>query len=552
MSKIIGDTACPGCRAQGKDKTGDHLMLFEDGGGYCNRCDKYYDVNILTGETKIKEEQAVEKVSKPSGGEIRALEDRGITQEIAEVYGVYSTSEKHWYPRTVDGEIVGFKVRNIADKEFFMEGSGKTNEFFGHHLLGPGGRKVFITEGECDAMALAQALTEGMDDKAKQSFGFPPVVSVPNGVSSASSIFAAHHDKLSAFNEIILVPDADPMGKELVDAAIEAFGRDKLKVVTLPYKDPNDMVLKGMSTMLRICDLSRGKPPTPEEVVFLDDISLEDLKKPIPTGLDIIQYPDLCRKLHGFRYGSGAGELTVVVSGSGMGKSTLTKEFIYSLRVQHDLTVGEIRLEEGTIKTAQSLVAIHNNVPVAALRENPNIIPDEAWEESLRVIRGNHQVAMLDHFGSLASEKLIDHLKYLAYTVGCDFIGLDHISMVISGQKSSNERKDIDLLMTELAAFVESSGVSVIAVVHLRRPPNDLSWNDGAEVALSMLRGSAALEQLSHNVLAIEGNQREGDGNKRKLHVLKNREWGSIGFGETLNYYPTTGRLLGINSEVKQ
>ncbi len=29
---IVGDTACPNCVEQGGDKTGNHLMLFEDGG----------------------------------------------------------------------------------------------------------------------------------------------------------------------------------------------------------------------------------------------------------------------------------------------------------------------------------------------------------------------------------------------------------------------------------------------------------------------------------------------------------------------------------------
>lgn len=552
-TNIIGDAPCPKCRSEGRDRTGNHLILFKDGGGYCNRCDVTYTYEEIRGHMN----RAVpvlktppERLSAAPGGAISALLDRGITQEIAEVYGVYSDAERHYYPITLDGDTVGWKVREVATKQFHIEGTGKTNEFFGQHLLRAGGSKLFITEGECDAMALAQALLEGMTPDKVETFGFPPVVSLPHGVSSAATVLTAQHVLLDSFREIVLVPDQDEQGKGMVDAAISVLGRDKLKVVSLPLKDPNEMLQKGMNGLLRMCVISRAKMPTPEEVVYLDDIPLEDLTRPLKPGLAVPQYPGLCYKLHGFRHGRGAGELTVLVAGSGMGKTTLSKEIMYSLRMEHDLTIGEIRLEEGTLKTAQSLIAIHNNISVASLRENPKQLSEDQWRQSYEAIRGDHKVAMLDHFGSLASEKLLDHMRYLANVAQCDFISLDHISMVISGQQNANERKDIDILMTELAAFVETSGVSVIAVVHLRRPGGDTSWNNGAEVSLSMLRGSAALEQLSHNVIAVEGDQRAGDGNRRTITVLKNREWGSIGEAETCIYYPDTGRLLGINSEI--
>ena len=38
MSRIIGDEPCPKCREKGRDKSGNHLIVFEDGGKHCNRC----------------------------------------------------------------------------------------------------------------------------------------------------------------------------------------------------------------------------------------------------------------------------------------------------------------------------------------------------------------------------------------------------------------------------------------------------------------------------------------------------------------------------------
>lgn len=547
MAEIIGDTACPSCRAKGRDSTGNHLILFADGNGYCNRCDIHYskeeleDVEVTVNAAKAGEPEPYVGIPGEPG------ELRGVRADIAEVYNVVMDGDHQYYPICRDGVTIGYKVRYLdpdehGGKKFGPSlGSGKGTDLFGQHLLS-GGNKVFITEGELDAMSVAQVLWDSQDEEGRKKFGFPPCVSVPAGAGGARNAFSLHQKLLDNYKKIVIVPDADGEGKKVTEAAVEVFGREKVEVVELPLKDPNEMLRRGQGGMLRTRVLN-STMPTPEDVVFADDISLDDLMKPIVPGVYVPQYPNVSRKLHGFRYGEGAGELTVVVSGSGMGKTTFTKEVVYSLRCDHDLTVGEIRLEESSVRTVQSLIAIDNNVPVARLRETPDILSRSQWEASRAKVLGHHKVAMLDHFGSLASEKLVDHLKYLTYTVGCQFISLDHISMVVSGQKTSDERKDIDILMTHLAAFVETSGVSVVAVVHLRRPSGDVGYNEGAEINLNALRGSAGLEQLSHNVIALEGNQREGDGNKRTARVLKNREWGDIGFAEDLIYYPQTGRL---------
>jgi twinkle protein len=101
--------------------------------------------------------------------------------------------------------------------------------------------------------------------------------------------------------------------------------------------------------------------------------------------------------------------------------------------------------------------------------------------------------------------------------------------------------------MTNLATFVEESGMSVVAVVHLKRPPNGLSFNQGRQISLNDLRGSAAIEQLSHNVIAIEGDQQGADPNKRYLRLLKCREWGDLGLCQALDYVPETGRYIACD-----
>ena len=41
----------------------------------------------------------------------------------------------------------------------------------------------------------------------------------------------------------------------------------------------------------------------------------------------------------------------------------------------------------------------------------------------------------------------------MVFLYGCRWIILDHLSMVVSGLESDNERKDLDIIMTDLAYF---------------------------------------------------------------------------------------------------
>jgi twinkle protein len=240
------------------------------------------------------------------------------------------------------------------------------------------------------------------------------------------------------------------------------------------------------------------------------------------------------------------GEITTLTAGSGVGKSTMAREIGYHLRSTHHLTIGNIFLEEPLNKTIQGYIAIDNNVPLAALRKNPSLLTDEQWQDSYNRLIADKWFG-LEHFGSLPTEDLMDKMRHLAYGEGCDFIILDHLSMVFSGQANDNERLAIDHAMTELAAFCNESGVGVVVVVHLSRNKSKASFNEGGSISLNDLRGSAALEQLSWNVVGLERDQQSLDKkNVSTIRVLKQRETGWTGIADTCEYNFDTGRLLPI------
>ena len=125
-----------------------------------------------------------------------------------------------------------------------------------------------------------------------------------------------------------------------------------------------------------------------------------------------------------------------------------------------------------------------------------------------------------------------------------DFIILDHVSIVVSGNNDGDERKAIDALMTNLRSLAEETQAGIIVVSHLRRPQGDKGHEDGANVSLAQLRGSGAIAQLSDGVVGVERNMRDDENsNQVKLVVLKNRFVGDVGTADTLYYDTKTGRM---------
>jgi twinkle protein len=151
-----------------------------------------------------------------------------------------------------------------------------------------------------------------------------------------------------------------------------------------------------------------------------------------------------------------------------------------------------------------------------------------------------------DSWGSCDVSTLMTKLRFLAVGCECDWIVLDHVSMVVSGL-DVEERKTLDILMTALRQFVEQTGVGVVAVSHLKRNSGKDSFNEGGKVSLTDLRGSSGLEQLSDVVIASERNQQEEDASKADItqfRILKNRPFGVVGLAGKARYNRQTGRLL--------
>lgn len=532
--------ACPSCKAKGDDSQGNHLRPYEDrpGYGWCFKENKTIQYEgggeIETQQYRGRSELDLAAIASLP---IRALTHKPIPREIAERFGVRvavsemdgQTIESVFYPyHDTDGNICGYKKRRLP-KDFSV--IGKPKGLFGQKACKENAKMLVIVEGEDDALAAATMFAE-------QGKNYN-VVSIPNGANEEGIIDATVRRELEwivKHEAVMLVYDQDMPGQKTARAMAEWLAsQTKVGIVALPLKDAGEMLKAGRGKEFYTA-IFNSKQFRPEEIIEGSTVDLAELRKPKQPGVEL-PYPKLQKMTWGLR----KGEITLTTAGTGIGKSTFVREVAYDLACQ-GYVVANIALETVMEDSARYYIAMDNNIPAYKLMFNPNIISEAAYKASYDKLFKTNQMHFFKHWGSLASEKLIQQCNYFVKVLGVDFIILDHISMVVAGNTNSDERKDIDALFEGLTRLVTETGVGVLAVMHLKRVQGK-SFAKGGEVELTDLRGSAGAEQMSMNIWALERDQQGDNKDITRIRCLKNRLLGFTGVCDTLIYKHDTGRL---------
>lgn len=499
----------------------DALAEYSDGHTYCYSCHA-----IHSGEHR-KDKGALYDIADMA---IIPLKRRGITEKTCKMYSYYvhgTSSQPAQVACYFDdkGVCVGQKVR-YPDKRFTTLGK-ISNRFFGQQLWpGGGGKKLVITEGEIDCLTVSQLNGNKY-----------PVVSIPNGVSSAKKVFKENMDWLNSFEQVIVMFDMDEPGRKAVKDVEGLLQPNKLYVATLPLKDPNECLLAGRGQEV-IQAIWNAKRYTPDGIVNGADL-WEEVSQQEDTENGFMFPWDI--PLNKMTCGLRKGELTVLTAGTGVGKTTFVRQIAYDLGVSKGLKVGLLMLEENVKRTARGLMSIAASKRLYMNRQG---VSDEEYKQAFDKTLGTGRFILYEHFGSLAGDNLLSKIRYMAVGERCDFIILDHISIAVSGLEGDNERKLLDILMTQLRSLVEETGVGLIVISHLKRI-DGMSHEEGAATSLSQLRGSGAIAQLSDTVIGLERNQ-QADGEQRnrvRIRVLKNRWTGETGIAGYLFYNKTTDHL---------
>ena len=499
----------------------DNVAVYSDGHGYCFGCGEHYPV--YSGE---------EKVTVLHGGlisgDFKELKARRLFTETVKKfnYRLGRNSNKpvqiaNYYD--LNNNVIAQKLR-YQDKSFQWLGDSKKTVLFGQNLWAGGGKILTICEGEVDAMSMSQLLNNKW-----------AVVSIKSGSQGAKKDIQNSFEWVDSFDSVVFCFDQDQQGKAAAVECAKLFSPNKAKIMTFECKDANEMLIEGKGKNL-IQSFWQAKTFTPDGIVcgsdIYDIVVKEDKRKSIP-------YP--FTSLNATTRGMRKNELVTVTAGSGIGKSLFARHVAHNLLKQGE-RVGYVALEENLQRTALGIMGVELQYPLHLDRKG---ISEKNFRKAFDSTVGNGNFYLYNHFGSTQSENLISKVRYLARGCECDWIFLDHLSIIVSGIGDGDERRIIDNTMTALKCLTEETGVGMMLISHLRRPSGDEGFENGKMTNLNSLRGSHAIAQLSDIVIGLERNQQDNlNKHLTTMRVLKNRYSGECGEAGNLFYHNEKGVLI--------
>jgi twinkle protein len=242
--------------------------------------------------------------------------------------------------------------------------------------------------------------------------------------------------------------------------------------------------------------------------------------------------------LNHLTYGIRLSEMVVVTAETKIGKTSILKEIEYKLLMDPEIRennygVGFIHLEEPNYDTAIGLMSVHKSKPYH-LPDTPKT--EEELRDAYDAVINTDRVVIWDHFGSNSVDAVVNKVRHMA-ALGCKYIVLDHLSIVVSDQ-SGDERKQLDEIATKLKTLCMELNIALICVIHQNRA--------------GQIRGTAGVEQLANIVIKLYRDKLDPDPWRRnitKVVVENNRFCGRTGPACYLWYNEMTGRLPELTDE---
>ena len=338
--------ACPACKAKGDDWDDDNLIRYMDDSAHCFACgytehsDQYKsepEIFYMPTEFSEEDKQMIRRL--PTG----CKGFRGLADAVTERYRVRHSFDEttgevdaQYYPYTLEGELVGYKIRHIPKTFRTIGVVGREADMFGYdiHKATPS-KFVVIAAGEVDALSAYQMLNGGKEIET-------PVISGAVGEKGSADQYARYYEWFSRFEKIILIPDNDKAGKEAIEPIAKVMPRGKLYIMELPAKDSNVMLTTGREREF-IKAFWNAKPYAPPGVSMGNELYAAALEEAARPGLPLPPFmADLEKKMAGR---IPLGNIINIGAPSGIGKTTWANELVYFWSFHSPYLPGVISME---------------------------------------------------------------------------------------------------------------------------------------------------------------------------------------------------------------
>lgn len=529
---IMSKGPCPDC---GSD---DNLVTYADGHRWCYSpgCGKKSSVEP-DGITPKKETKKVTEPSKAVPFTTQYLagfqKARGLKQETLQKYGYFGHKDGgkllHVAPYYNQAGQLAYQKYRGPDKHFWFEEIAadapkvKDLQLFGRHVFGEKhDKKVVITEGELDAMSVYQAMG-----------GKVPVVSIVSGADSAPNSLKANYRWLDRFEEIILWFDNDEPGQKHVAECANLFEPGKVKTIKVEgFKDASDLMQANKEGEIYSA-VWGASTWSPAGIVNAADC-IDDMDA--PAAVKVANYP--WPKLQEVTRGILEKEVVYHVAGTGVGKTSMIVEIQHEL-LQQGVKFGVMRFEDTRQKTQLDLLSRHSGERLHLTQLDK---PDPKRLRALHTeVFGSGLVEMFDpEVASWDFDSITGYARYMVKALGCKVVFIDPLSFVVAAVNATDERKALDQVAYKFAQFVKQAGANLQVTHHLNRGDGK-AFEEGGEISLKNIRGSAGIANFSMGVFGYERNQQGERPDLTRIRVLKNRFAGWTGVADTLKWDDVRG-----------
>ena len=570
MANFIKHTNCEKCGSS------DAKALYEGGSTYCWSCqavkpsEEFKEQNPKK-SSKVKTSVTKEEKSmeiKPSGKPVMTTEEndyiksvtgvsgkgfRGLKDETTKPFGVryaYNNDgdvEEQYYPATQDGQIVGYKIREVP-KNFYSKGrTGADCQLFMQFKFNRGGKYILITEGELDALSAYQMFVDY--NKTRGGEYELAVVSPTTGANSHKQI-AAQYSFFNTFDQIIVCYDNDKAGKEAVEDVVKALPKGKVKIMHMRYKDPNTYLEQDKQDEF-IRNFYEAKRYTPVGVLGSGDLYDKILAQ---ATVPKVPFPPFMSTLNEMLVGGlPLGHIINVAAGTGLGKTSFVNEMIYHWIFNSPHKIGIVSMELDSGQYGETLLGRHLSRKLSLIQDDDikkDLLESDKVREKANELfyneDGQHRFYLLDNRDGTI-EEIQDTVEELVVSCGCRIIVLDPLQDILDGL--SNE--DQALFMKWSKGIIKSHNVTLIFINHVRKSASGTAnSSQGSGFTEEEIMGSSTIiKSASANILLSRNKYAEDpvERNTTKVVLSKNRICGLTGPAGNVYYDNDTHTLHNLD-----
>lgn len=420
---------------------------------------------------------------KPGGAALKYLSyERALSDATIAAYQIGTTDDAVVFPYKRAGVLLMAKRMKLAredgKKDIRPTEANCEPCLFGWQAIADDARMVVLTEGEIDAMSLAD-------------YGLP-AMSVPfgGGGGSKQQWIETEYPHLDRFDDIVLCFDEDDSGRKAVAEITERLGRHRVRVASIPqpHKDANDILRAGIETNVVREMIANARTLDPDELRQAKEYVEDVIREFYPPGDEQPGFHSPWSYLQGkllFR----PAELSVVNGVNGHGKSQMVGQLCLDAMEQGErvcIASLEIKPKKLLMRMTRQAGGMSAGIPsIPFIRAIHEWYSDKLW--------------LFDVVGTTKAKTMLDVFLYARRRYGIGVFVIDSMMKCGLGEDDYSAQK---LFVEQACDFKNEHDAHVFLVTHSRKAQDELQPTNKMDV-----KGSGSITDLADNVLTIWRNK---------------------------------------------